>query len=459
MKYFNNPQTLEELKTAYRTLAMQHHPDKGGSKEAMQVINAEYDILFPILKNRHREQTGEDIQDTAQSTRREFYTQNGWEGTNYDRTLSTKDIAARIREYAKQAWPTYRFSVTTQYFSGGSSISITLTEGPEEVLIDPTDEKYIQVNHYNIEKEDRLTEAARHILSDVYSFAISYNYDDSDGMIDYHDTNFYLDINVGRWDKPFKVVPRTSRIKSAPADIVPSATSQEHEQISSCQSGKEYDYLTPNPNCDYKIATDNIRRVLKHNFPNQKFSVCRRNLDSVFISWEDGPTNRQVKSAVRMFEGLKYDGMTDSTDILHSDFISLYGCVGYMFYDRDMSDGVRDALLQEINTRFGCSYSIGDYCELFLRDMAEVVRREFYDRDFTPTAAATETPVQTDGIEIVDYSEKAVAMFGDTKAIKDTLKRVGGRFNPALSRGGEKCPGWVFPKTKEAELRDALKLA
>lgn len=244
MKYFSNPQTLEELKTTYRTLAMQHHPDKGGSKEAMQVINAEFDILFPILKNRHREQTGEDIQDTAQSTRRQFYTQNGWEGSNYNIHLSNKDIAARIREYAKQAWPTYRFSVTKK---SCLSITISLMEAPEDVFINPNGERHIQVNPYNIDKEDSITEAARHVLSDVYSFAISYNRDDSDPMIDYHDTNFFLFITIGQWDKPFKVVPRTTRIESAPADIVPSATSQEHEQISSCQSGKEYDYLAPNP--------------------------------------------------------------------------------------------------------------------------------------------------------------------------------------------------------------------
>lgn len=40
--YFNNCQNLEEAKTRYRELAMQHHPDKGGSLTTMQAINAEY---------------------------------------------------------------------------------------------------------------------------------------------------------------------------------------------------------------------------------------------------------------------------------------------------------------------------------------------------------------------------------------------------------------------------------
>jgi hypothetical protein len=40
--------------------------------------------------------------------------------------------------------------------------------------------------------------------------------------------------------------------------------------------------------------------------------------------------------------------------------------------------------------------------------------------------------------EIVDYSEKAIALFGDTKEIKDLLKAMGGKFNPRLTYNGDK---------------------
>jgi DnaJ-class molecular chaperone len=53
------PQTLEELKAQYRKLAMQHHPDRGGDTETMKAINAEYDKLFPKLKDVHKTKTGE----------------------------------------------------------------------------------------------------------------------------------------------------------------------------------------------------------------------------------------------------------------------------------------------------------------------------------------------------------------------------------------------------------------
>jgi len=59
MNYFKNPQTLEELKQQYRALAFKFHPDKGGTNEAMKAINAEYDSLFPKLKDIHKNKDGE----------------------------------------------------------------------------------------------------------------------------------------------------------------------------------------------------------------------------------------------------------------------------------------------------------------------------------------------------------------------------------------------------------------
>ena len=59
MKWFNNPQTLEELKKEYKKLVFKHHPDKGGRTEDMQEINAEYDRLFQKLKNIRKSAKGE----------------------------------------------------------------------------------------------------------------------------------------------------------------------------------------------------------------------------------------------------------------------------------------------------------------------------------------------------------------------------------------------------------------
>jgi DnaJ-class molecular chaperone len=58
MKFFNSPQTLEELKKQYRALAFKHHPDRGGSNEDMKAVNNEYDELFKTLKDIHRTKNG-----------------------------------------------------------------------------------------------------------------------------------------------------------------------------------------------------------------------------------------------------------------------------------------------------------------------------------------------------------------------------------------------------------------
>ena len=58
----------------------------------------------------------------------------------------------------------------------------------------------------------------------------------------------------------------------------------------------------------------------------------------------------------------------------------------------------------------------------------------------------------TKGCVVVEYSAKAIAVFGATKAIKDELKAMGGRFNPKLTYNGEKKAGWIFPKSKKEDL-------
>jgi hypothetical protein len=70
------------------------------------------------------------------------------------------------------------------------------------------------------------------------------------------------------------------------------------------------------------------------------------------------------------------------------------------------------------------------------------------------TETANETV--TGDFLIVDYSEKALAVFGDTKAVKDELKALGGQFNPKLTHDGGKQAGWIFQKSKEQKLRNLL---
>jgi hypothetical protein len=56
------------------------------------------------------------------------------------------------------------------------------------------------------------------------------------------------------------------------------------------------------------------------------------------------------------------------------------------------------------------------------------------------------------GCTMVEYSAKAVAVFGETRAIKDELKAMGGRFNSHLTFNGKRLAGWIFSKAQEQQL-------
>ena len=68
MKWFSNPETLEDLKKQYHRLAMKHHPDVGGTEQAMKEINAEYEKLFNGLKDTHKNAEGEFYQSRTATT-------------------------------------------------------------------------------------------------------------------------------------------------------------------------------------------------------------------------------------------------------------------------------------------------------------------------------------------------------------------------------------------------------
>ena len=117
MKYFTNCRTLDELKKEFRRLAMLHHPDHGGDVETMKAINNEYDAVFPAFRLAYNKTAETPSNETAESTRSEFYTQNGWKGSRYDSSRSLKEIAEAVRKFVKEQFPTYKFSVRTKYAS------------------------------------------------------------------------------------------------------------------------------------------------------------------------------------------------------------------------------------------------------------------------------------------------------------------------------------------------------
>ena len=62
---------------------------------------------------------------------------------------------------------------------------------------------HIQVNTYHI--DSRFEGIARDFLTEVLKAMMVGNHDNSDIMTDYFDVGWYVDINIGRWNKPYKL--------------------------------------------------------------------------------------------------------------------------------------------------------------------------------------------------------------------------------------------------------------
>ena len=72
--------------------------------------------------------------------------------------------------------------------------------------------------------------------------------------------------------------------------------------------------------------------------------------------------------------------------------------------------------------------------------------------EMPPTDTPKTTETGKNNCKMVEYSAKAIAVFGDTKTIKEELKTMGGRFNSRLTFNGEKLAGWISPKSQEQRL-------
>jgi len=150
--------------------------------------------------------------------------------------FSTKEIAKITRKKLKEEYPNCKFSVTSEYFSMGSSITISLMKSDRKIKKDFKNisekafwdyenrlydkgrieqlqkEDYHQLNQYNLREKYNpdtwcngvfLTEKGHNLLKKVVETVQYYNWDNSDIQTDYFDVHFYLHMQLGKWDKPF----------------------------------------------------------------------------------------------------------------------------------------------------------------------------------------------------------------------------------------------------------------
>jgi hypothetical protein len=78
-----------------------------------------------------------------------------------------------------------------------STLIVTISESPFEF-----EDDYIQVNHYSIDREYSGELAS--FLNELRDAMMAGNHDNSDVMTEYYDVGWYVSINFGRWNKPYR---------------------------------------------------------------------------------------------------------------------------------------------------------------------------------------------------------------------------------------------------------------
>ena len=187
--------------------------------------------------------------------------------------------------------------------------------------------------------------------------------------------------------------------------------------------GKIFDQPSGKYMTDAVLVAKHIRKELSNEFPGQKFSVRKTDYSTIHIEWTDGPTKDEVEQIAGKHERMCAPDRWNADLWEHSDtaFTSVFGGVDYIFYYRETAP-----------ENWGVS---------------------LYTKP-EPKQSEPAKAIKTEGIQLINYSEKAIAIIGDTRAIKDTLKTLGGRFNAHLTCGA----GWIFSKSKESTLRNALSI-
>lgn len=111
-----------------------------------------------------------------------------------------RKVAAELKKIVPSDW---KWSLRIRHHS---ELIFTVFAGPAELVTLENGEiaEYVGVNVYYLDRY--FSGETLELMEKIHAAMMHGNHNNSDPMTDYFDVGWYTDIDLGRWDKPYKVV-------------------------------------------------------------------------------------------------------------------------------------------------------------------------------------------------------------------------------------------------------------
>ena len=290
---------------------------------------------------------------------------------------------------------------------------------------------------------------------------------------------------------------RCAKWESIMTDIAPYKKEAERQHKLNGWNSKEYKAAERKL---HSVRRANILAMCKTAFPGVKFYLKKNSGwgSDWQVSWEDGPTEEtfKVETDLGLFSTYHdtFNGYDDSTGVSYEEFTEFaykyMGNCNSIDTMRDMSEEKKAEIIAEVVSivpELDTKNEYGYYKRVMLSNEQkealenhfnaghnslfgryddptadEIGRNIWHERNYIQEVKPEEKPAETtlkkvgneSELQLIDYSDKAVAIIGNTRDYVAKLKELGGRFNGKLKCGA----GWIFSKKREPELRTAFSL-
>lgn len=146
--------------------------------------------------------------------------------------ISTEQVKS-IREQIKNAYPNYKWSISRRHHS---TVVICLQESDLPI------ETHVQVNHFYIKEDKTLTTKSKlifqHVMEICNSVERCYDRNFGNPYADYGNSSYFIDLDIGYWDKPHKTIAATGprHPKARVGKVMSPADVAEYRQI--CETAR-----------------------------------------------------------------------------------------------------------------------------------------------------------------------------------------------------------------------------